>query len=190
MILAICGSTRPNGNSEWMIDQLLDSAKNEGALTRKILLRDLDIEYCIGCDACHDNGGNCIQNDDMKKMYPLLIEADIILLSCPNYFANVSALMKNFMDRTNALVRVKPRRLENKLAIGLCVGGQDLEDTQHCEDALVRFFKDHKMKVICIVKARGDGIGALENNFELKNRLADIGKKVAKNEFASVSSFR
>jgi multimeric flavodoxin WrbA len=189
-IVGICGSMRANGNSEWMVDKILESANNEGAQVKKILLRDFDIEYCTGCDACHNNGGNCVINDDMQKIYPLLLEADVIVVGSPNYFKNVSALMKNFIDRTNAFVRVKPRKLEGKFAIGVSVGGEELEDTQHCEDALVRFFKGHKMKIFCMVKAKGDEIGSISSNLELKTKLTDIGKKLGKNDVGSMFSFR
>jgi len=181
---------RAKGNSEWMVDKILDSAKEEGAQINKILLRDFDIEYCTGCDACHNNGGNCVINDDMQKIYPLLLEADVIVVGSPNYFKNVSALMKNFIDRTNAFVRVKPRKLECKYAIGLCVGGEELEDTQHCEDALARFFKSHKMKILCMVKAKGDEMGSISSNLELKTKLTDIGKKIAEGDFTRFTSFR
>jgi len=41
-----------------------------------------------------------------------LAEVDAIVLGCPTYFANVSATMKDFIDRS---VSVYPSKLENKV---------------------------------------------------------------------------
>lgn len=190
-ILGIFGSMRANGNSDWIINKVLDSAKEEGAQIGKIFLRECHIKYCTGCDSCHNNEGNCvITDDDMQKIYPKLLEANVVVVGCPNYFKNVSALTKNFIDRTNAFVRVKPRKLEGKYAIGLCVGGEELEDTQHCEDALARFFKGHGMKILSMVKARADELGSISSNTELERKLIEIGKGVVKNEIDAMTSFR
>jgi multimeric flavodoxin WrbA len=124
----------------------------------------------------------------MQKIYPKLLETDVIVVGCPNYFKNVSALTKNFIDRTNAFVRVKPRKLEGKYAIGLCVGGEELEDTQHCADALIRFFKAHRMRILLMVKAKADELGSISNNTELGKKLVEIGKKIAKNEIDVMTS--
>ena len=32
---------------------------------KKVFLRDKNIGYCIGCEACHQNNGVCVQKDDM-----------------------------------------------------------------------------------------------------------------------------
>ena len=189
-ILGICGSLRVDGNSEWMVRTVLEAAKNVGAQVDIILLKDLNVRYCTGCDACHGNGGNCVLDDDMQRVYPKLLEANIIVVGSPNYFKNVSALTKNFIDRTNAFVRVKPRKLEGKYALGLCVGGEELEDTQHCEDALVRFFRGHKMKILSMVKAKGDEKGSVALNSELEKKLVDIGKKIAEGDFTGLASYR
>ncbi len=190
-ITGIYGSIRPNGNTDWMLNTLLDSAKAEGAQINKIVLRDFKhIEWCTGCDVCHTNDGTCVINDDMQKIYPLLKEAEIIVLGCPNYFKGVSALTKNFMDRTNAFVRVKPRILQDKVASGMCVGGEELEDTQHCIEQLARFFKGHKMKTLCMVKAKADKPREISADSKLERILGELGKKLARNEFEILSTLK
>lgn len=37
----------------------------------------------------------------MDEIYPLLEEADVIVFGSPIYFSNVSARIKNLMDRCN-----------------------------------------------------------------------------------------
>jgi multimeric flavodoxin WrbA len=184
-LLAIYGSMR-RGNSDWMTAQVADSAEKEGARVERVFLRKLKIGFCTGCDKCAKNG-ECAINDDMGEIYPKLLNADVIVLGCPNYFKNVSALTKNFMDRTNALVRSE-RKLKGKYAIGLCVGGEELEDTQHCADALVRFFKGHRMKILSIVKARADRPNEVRNNANLGKMLVEMGKRLAKGDTKMMNS--
>jgi multimeric flavodoxin WrbA len=178
-IVGIFGSMRL-GNSDWMISQIIDSAEKAGAQVEKIFLRELKIGYCVGCDKCVKNG-ECTIDDDMQRIYPKLLNADVIVLGCPNYFKNVSALTKNFMDRTNALVRFE-RKLKGKYAIGLCVGGEELEDTQHCADALVRFFKGHRMNILTIIKAKADKPREVRSNSDLGKMLVKMGKRLAKGD--------
>ena len=189
-ILGVFGSTRKNGNSDWMINSVLNSAENEGAEVDRVFLRDLDIKFCNGCDACHLNNGKRVIDDDMHKIYPKLLEANVIIVGSPNYFKNVSALTKNFIDRTNAFVRVKPRLLEGKYAVGMSVGGEELEDTQYCEDALARFFKGHRMKILTMIKAKADELDAINKNKELAEHLNAIGKKIATGCIENMVFFR
>ncbi len=186
-ILGIYGSMRVKGNSDWMLNTLLASAENNGAQVDRVLLRKLKIKFCVGCDKCAEKG-ECAINDDMQKIYPELLNADVIVVGCPNYFKNVSALTKNFIDRTNAFVRFE-RKLKGKFAVGLCVGGEELEDTTHCSEALLRFFKGHRMKTIAIVKARADKKGEISNNIDLEKKLMDMGEKIARNDPEVMKSF-
>lgn len=189
-ILGICGSMRKKSNSEWMLRKVLESAQKEKAETEIVLLRTLNIKYCNGCDVCAQNGGKCVINDDMQEIYFKLRNANVIIVSSPNYFKNVTALMKNFIDRTNAFVRVKPRKMKNKYAIGLCVGGEELEDTQHCEDALVRFFEGHRMKILSMVKAKADKPGSINENTELEKKLVFLGRRIASDKIDGMDTFR
>jgi len=190
-ILGIYGSVRTPGNTRWMMDKLLDSAKTEGSNIEKVFLKELKIKYCVGCDACKSNDGNCIIKDDgMQEVYPKLLWADVIILGSPNYFKNVSGPVKNFIDRTNAFVRPRPRKLKGKYAIGLSVGGEELEDIQHCEDALVRFFNGHKMKILKMIKVKADEPNDARNIVGLEQHIVELGKGIVQNETLTMFDFQ
>ncbi len=97
-ILGIIGSRRKNGNTSCLVQEALKAAQNEGAKTELIFLGDYSIKDCMGCEGCKDTL-KCVINDDMQKIYPLLLEADGIILGSPTYFYNISADMKAFIDR-------------------------------------------------------------------------------------------
>jgi len=97
-ILGIVGSKRKNGNTYSLVQEALRVAQEEGATTKLIILGDYSIKDCTGCEGCKDTY-KCVINDDMQKIYPLLLEADGIILGSPTYFYNISADMKAFIDR-------------------------------------------------------------------------------------------
>ena len=97
-ILGVMGSPRINGNTHVLISKILEGAKEKGAATDIILLKDLNIQECDGCHTCW-KGNECSKSDDMNNIYPRIIENDIILFGTPVYWYGPTALMKAFIDR-------------------------------------------------------------------------------------------
>lgn len=97
-ILGIVGSKRKKGNTSALVQEAIRAAQKEGAETKLIFLSDYSIKDCMGCEGCKDTY-KCVINDDMQKIYPLLLEADGIILGSPTYFYNISGDMKTFIDR-------------------------------------------------------------------------------------------
>ncbi|MCF8012056.1 MAG: flavodoxin family protein [Clostridiales bacterium] len=97
-ILGIVGSKRKKGNTSSLVQKALEAAQKEGAETELIFLGDYSIRDCQGCEGCK-NTYECVIDDGMQKIYPLLREAEGIILGSPTYFYNVSADIKAFIDR-------------------------------------------------------------------------------------------
>jgi multimeric flavodoxin WrbA len=82
----------------------MSEAEKKGARTHIIQAAKKNIKPCIGCGFCEKNGFCVTQDDDMKlEIYPLLREADVIVLASPIYFYNVTAQIKALIDRSQAL---------------------------------------------------------------------------------------
>ena len=65
-----------------------------------ILLSKYKINPCLGCLQCWiKNDGECIIQDDVKELYKLYEEADLIIFAFPLYAYGVPGILKNFMDR-------------------------------------------------------------------------------------------
>ena len=94
-ILAVCGSPR-KGNTEWMLQKVLESARTEGAETELVLLRDKDIRLCNGCMTCEvDSSGRpgvCVIKDEMEPILASMLEADAFVFGTPVYFYMLSGL--------------------------------------------------------------------------------------------------
>jgi len=98
--LALSASPRRGGNSDLLCDQFMLGAKETENQIEKIFLRDKEINYCLACDTCQGNGGNCVQKDDMAEILDKIIAADVIVMATPVYFYTMNGQMKTLIDRT------------------------------------------------------------------------------------------
>lgn len=134
-ILGISGSPRRGGNTEILLDEALNGAREADSETEKIVLSELRYLSCFACGAC-EKTGNCIQNDDMQVMYEKIDAADAMIFASPIYFYSISGWAKGAIDRAQALWSRKhilkdPRYEVKKKAYFIGVGatkGQHLFD--------------------------------------------------------------
>jgi multimeric flavodoxin WrbA len=96
-VLGICGSARKKGNTATLLREILNATGLESEL---VFLSDLTIGFCTGCLSCVKNRGVCIKDDDMQGLLGKMIAAQAIVLGSPNYYYDVSGLMKNMIDRS------------------------------------------------------------------------------------------
>jgi putative NADPH-quinone reductase len=100
-ILAINGSPHgKDGNTDLLLQCLLQGMKNAGAITETIYLNKLNIKHCIGCTNCwFKTPGKCIYNDDMAVLLEKRSKADLLIFATPLYVFSMTGLMKDFLDR-------------------------------------------------------------------------------------------
>lgn len=101
-ILALGLSPRQGGNSDILLDEFVRGAREAGAEVTVIFARDLDIQGCVECGGC-DETGECVIQDDMDEVYPLLIEAGRVAVAGPVFFYGLPAQGKALVDRCQAL---------------------------------------------------------------------------------------
>ena len=99
-ILILSGSPRKGGNSDILCDRFMEGARESGHRAEKVFLRDKNIGYCIGCEACHQNNGVCVQKDDMAEILDKMVQADVLVLATPVYFYSMDGQLKTLIDRT------------------------------------------------------------------------------------------
>jgi len=117
-ILGIVCSPRKGGNTEILVKEALEAAREAGGETELILVADKNIAPCDGCGAC-EKDGTCKIKDDMQIIYQQLELADGVIFGTPVYFVNVSAQAKAIMDRTYAFLRAG--KLRGKVAAAIVV---------------------------------------------------------------------
>ena len=127
-IVGICGSPIKQGNTEAFLETTLKVAREmEGVTTEAVSLSGKNIGDCQHCNWCLSGqkpGQFCKQNDDMNEIYPLLVEADGLLLASPVYFARLSGRIACFIDRLRAFAygNYYRRQLRGKVGGALAVG--------------------------------------------------------------------
>ena len=74
-----------------------------------VFLSDYHLEFCRGCKLCFMKGEEyCPLKDDRDVLLEKIEHSDGIILATPNYAFQVSARMKNFLDRL-AFIDHRPR---------------------------------------------------------------------------------
>jgi multimeric flavodoxin WrbA len=106
-VIGFIASPRKEGNTAWIVNKILEGAKEEGAETQSWSFNDLDIKPCQSCYGCKQGDLRCLINDDMQKLYDALEHADALVLGSPIYMGQMSAQAKIFTDRLFA--RYHPR---------------------------------------------------------------------------------
>ena len=105
-ILGINGSPRIGGNTDILLDKVLEGAKAKGAKTEKVILNTLKFSPCQECENIRDDG-TCIIEDDMQPLYKKIEEAEAVILASPIFFGSLSAQTKMMIDRFQCLWRAK-----------------------------------------------------------------------------------
>jgi multimeric flavodoxin WrbA len=65
-----------------------------------VFLKDYHLEFCSGCKLCFDKGeDHCPLRDDRNLLIDKMNHSDGVIFATPNYAFQVSASMKNLLDR-------------------------------------------------------------------------------------------
>jgi multimeric flavodoxin WrbA len=121
MIVGICGSPRKQA-TEYVLKEALNQLEQLGFQTELYTVRGKTIRYCLHCDHCLKNQ-KCAIKDDMYELYPLLEDAEGMIIATPVYNGGVSAQIKTVMDRCRALVAKDRNFFKYKVGVGIAVGG-------------------------------------------------------------------
>lgn len=102
-IIILNGSPRPNGNTTAMIEAYKTGAERAGHHVTVFDVCRMNIKGCLACEHCHTKEfRKCVQQDDMWKIYPVLDEAEMIVLASPIYYHGFSGQLQCAINRIYA----------------------------------------------------------------------------------------
>ena len=118
-ILVLNGSPRPNGNTSAMVEAFTEGAKENGHQVDVVNVCQKKIAGCLACEYCHEKDSGherqCVQQDDMQEIYPLLDAAEMIVLASPIYYHGFTGQLQCAINRIYALD--KPKKLRKAALI-------------------------------------------------------------------------
>lgn len=83
-----------------MADECKKAAEAAGHNVTLVNVARKKIAGCLACEYCHTKGnGACIQKDDMQELYPLMAEAEVLVLAAPIYYFTLCAQMQAPIQR-------------------------------------------------------------------------------------------
>lgn len=93
------------GNSQGLLQAVLDGAKEAGAEVEFIRLADKNIKPCAGCGHCKaEESTTCGIKDDMQEIYKKIAEADAVVLGSPVYFGRCNSIALCMIDRMYGMI--------------------------------------------------------------------------------------
>ncbi len=100
-ILSINGSPRKDGASSKISLSLIEKFANQGNEIKQYNLNSLTIHGCQECFYCRKNKTDlCAIEDDLSEILELAKTTELLIISTPVFYADVSAQLKCFIDRT------------------------------------------------------------------------------------------
>lgn len=118
-IVVLNGSPRPKGNTAAMVGAFTKGAEENGHVVTVVNVCQKKISGCLACEYCHQEGSGherqCVQQDDMQEVYPVLDNAEMIVLASPVYYHGFSGQLQCAINRIYALD--KPRKLKKAALI-------------------------------------------------------------------------
>jgi multimeric flavodoxin WrbA len=184
-IIGFIASPHKEGNTAWIVNKILDGAKEQSAETESWYFSDLDIKPCQGCLCCHNKGDRgCIINDDMQKLYVAFEPADALVFGSPIYMGQMSAQAKIFTDRLFAQIsprfspHYKEKDAKKKLILTFNQGNPDTSLFQQYIDYTKHIFEMLEFDVKVVPVVAGTRNGPAHERKDLDTALKAVGSSL------------
>lgn len=180
------GSPRMDGNTATILNMIERGAKEHNAQVKSYTLFKMKFMACQGCFGCRMEGAeDCVINDELRKAFAEIKEADAIVIGSPIYFMQMTGPVKNLYDRLFPLLGDGGQpRFGNKRIV--TVYTQDYDDP-HMFDSYFEYvastfpsfgFVDEE-RIVCV---NSNNPQTAEDNHALKNHAYEVGRMLATGE--------
>ncbi len=119
-VLGLVGSGRKDGNTNHLIETILEGARSSGHITKKIHLSEMTILPIGDCTVCWKIG-YCQIEDDFNPLMQEVLFHDCVIFGTPVYWLGPSAQMKTFLDRWVCKINLEGDSFRNKMRGKKCL---------------------------------------------------------------------
>ena len=172
-ILALIGSPRKKGNTDILVEKILQGSKTKGHTSEKIYLYGYKISPCVDCRNCKKGDLVCTVKDGMQEIYPKMEGADVIIFGTPLYFWGPTGQMKVLVDRMRPFATNE--KMRGKKGAVVAPSGQE---TSFCEPLIEMFrltFDYLGMEFAGKVLAQAYEKGEISQNQEALKKADEFG---------------
>jgi multimeric flavodoxin WrbA len=187
--LAINGSPRKGGNTEILLQNVLEPLVKMAWRTKLIQVGGTVIHGCMACGQCRErqNLQCAITTDMLNEIFAEMLQADAIILGSPTYFTDVTSEMKALLDRAGYVSIANGRVFRGK--IGAAVVAARRAGAVHVYDTINHMFLINQMIVpgssywnLGLGREKGEVEGdaeALANMHNLGETIGWLGTAIA-----------
>ena len=181
-VLAINGSPRKGGNTEYLLNQVLDPIKKAGIETELVQIGGKPVRGCSACYKCWKNKDKrCANKTDLvNKCIEKMIGAQAIILGSPTYFAGPTAEMKALIDRSGMVARANDNLFSRKIGCAVVVNRRG--GATNVVDSINNMFLISRMIVPGSTYWNfgvGREKGEVKNDAEALANMKDLGETIA-----------
>jgi multimeric flavodoxin WrbA len=175
-VLGLVGSPRRGGNTDLLVDTVLEGAAKNKHSTEKVYLYGVDIAPCIDCRACKKGNLQCVLKDGMQALYPKLEEADVIVFGTPLYWYGPSAKMKLLLDRLRPYIASK--KLRGKRAVLLVPSEEGADACSHVVGMFNLSFGYLEMQITGVLLPKASEKGEVKQQPHVLEEAKLLGKHI------------
>ncbi len=177
-ILAVLGSPRKGGNTDTLVDKVIEGARASGATVDKIYLADLQIGACDVCDSCSKDG-RCVKDDGMQQVYTKMLWASGFIIGTPVYWWGPSAQTKLFIDRWYAFDN-KREAFSGKPLVVASTSGERSPSMANIVFSMFRSIASYlNMPLVDTLWAPGGSHGQAARDSAAMKRAFEAGRRMA-----------
>lgn len=147
--VAVNGSPRKGGNTEFLLNVVLDELKDGGWKTELVKVGGTAIRGCVACNKCFKNQDNecSVKKDKFNEIFAKMLKSDAMILGSPTYFAAVSADLKALLERAGYVAYANGHAFAGK--IGAAVVAVRRGGAVHVYDTINHMFQMSRMIIPC-----------------------------------------
>jgi multimeric flavodoxin WrbA len=184
-VLVILGSRNPDGQTARAAGALLEGVTEAGGRGERVFLTEGRFERCRQCDAqgwgtCRSDG-ECVIDDDLAPLVARIERADAVVFATPVYFGDLSESMRAFLDRLRRTTRhaTGKARVEDKIALGICVAGGGGGGAPECAVSLKKVLRNCGFDAVDMIPARRQNLGMKLDVLRLTGKALASGSIVS-----------
>jgi len=182
-VVAFNGSPRKGGNTEYLLNTLLETISQQGIETELVQIGGKLIHGCTACGKCIEtkNQKCIIDNDIVNECIGKMVEADGIIFGSPSYFADMTPETKALIDRAGFVSFAAGGKLYAR-KVGAAVVAQRRGGAVNVLDSINHMFLMSSMIVAGSTYWNfGTGMdkGEVANDAEAIANMKDLGQTIA-----------